>query len=49
MSEFQKVIENMDSEAFIKLFDFGTDSEFKPDQEVENMSDEDLLKELGVK
>ena len=48
MSEFDKVIENMDSETYIKLFDFGTDSEFKPDEKIEAMSDDELLEALGV-
>lgn len=48
MRKFNKAIENIDSETFIKLFDFATDSEFKPDKETESMTDAEILKALGV-
>ena len=48
LTKKQKAVENMDSETFIKLFDFATDSEFKPDKKTESMSDAEILKALGV-
>lgn len=46
MSEFDKVIENMDSETYMKLFDFCTNYEFEPDEETKAMSDDELLDAL---
>lgn len=45
---FKQGYENIDSKTFIKLFDFATDSEFKPDKETESMTDAEILKALGV-
>jgi len=48
MKDLNEAIQEMSSEAYIKMFDFATDSEFKPTESMENVSNEDLLKELGV-
>ncbi len=48
MTEFEKLVDSMPSEQYMKLFDFGTGDKYKPDEKTEKLTDEQILKELGL-
>jgi hypothetical protein len=48
MSNLETLVNEMSTEEYIKLFDFGTDGKYQPDEKTKELTDEEILKELGL-